>query len=127
MVLLQIKQQQATTTDFNAEFITRLIPKLDWSTVCASAAQVKKSMMSELKALILTLISNIFWPQLGSENELPAAIPDIYAEDTEFLQKLHHVLLEVDIVEGNLECPETGRIFPITEGIPNMLLNEDEV
>lgn len=65
--------------------------------------------------------------QLGTDSELPAVIPNIYAEDTEFLQKLHHVLLEVDIVEGNLECPETGRIFPITEGIPNMLLNEDEV
>jgi len=35
--------------------------------------------------------------------------------------------MEIDIKEGNLECPETGRKFPITNGIPNMLLNEDEV
>lgn len=50
-----------------------------------------------------------------------------YAADQDLLQKLHHILLEIDIIEGQLECPETGRIFPITQGIPNMLLNEDEV
>jgi len=26
-----------------------------------------------------------------------------------------------------LICPESGRKFPISKGIPNMLLNEDEV
>ena len=30
-------------------------------------------------------------------------------------------------MEGDLECPETGRKFPVAEGIPNMLLREDEV
>jgi len=35
--------------------------------------------------------------------------------------------LQVEVKEGYLVCPETGRQFPITNGIPNMLLNEDEV
>ncbi len=43
------------------------------------------------------------------------------------LQKLHHALLEIHITEGALICPETGRRFPIKNGIPNMLLHEDEV
>lgn len=30
-------------------------------------------------------------------------------------------------MEGSLICPETGRKFPVSKGIPNMLLNEDEV
>ena len=34
---------------------------------------------------------------------------------------------QVEVVEGELECPESGRKFPISEGIPNMLLREDEV
>ncbi|TWW55699.1 Multifunctional methyltransferase subunit TRM112-like protein tRNA methyltransferase 112 -like protein [Takifugu flavidus] len=34
---------------------------------------------------------------------------------------------EVEVMEGSLKCPESGREFPITRGIPNMLLNEDEV
>jgi multifunctional methyltransferase subunit TRM112 len=47
--------------------------------------------------------------------------------EPELLQKLHHLLLEIEIVNGSLTCPETGRVFPITNGIPNMLLNEDEI
>jgi multifunctional methyltransferase subunit TRM112 len=39
---------------------------------------------------------------------------------------LHRLLLELHVSEGNLECPDTGRLFPISSGIPNMLLNEDE-
>ncbi|KAG0722360.1 Multifunctional methyltransferase subunit TRM112-like protein [Chionoecetes opilio] len=34
---------------------------------------------------------------------------------------------QVEVVSGCLECPETQRKFPISNGIPNMLLNEDEV
>ena len=35
--------------------------------------------------------------------------------------------LQVEVKEGDLVCPDTGRKFPITNGIPNMLLTEDEV
>ena len=34
---------------------------------------------------------------------------------------------QIEVVEGNLVCPESGRKFPIQNGIPNMLLREDEV
>ena len=44
----------------------------------------------------------------------------------EVLKCLHKLLLEVEIVEGELICPETGRKFPIVNGIPNMLVGEDE-
>lgn len=43
------------------------------------------------------------------------------------MKKAHHVLLEIEIIDGELICPETGRKFPINNGIPNMLLNEAEV
>ena len=47
--------------------------------------------------------------------------------DEEFLKRLHLVLLEVEIIEGELICPEMGRKFPISNGIPNMLVNDDEI
>lgn len=72
------------------------------------------------------ILYNLF-AQIGCIDTLPSEPPQNAAEDKEFLEKLHHVLLEVDITEGQLECPETGRKFPISNGIPNMLLNEDEV
>lgn len=32
---------------------------------------------------------------------------------------------QVEVVEGDLECPESGHKFPISGGIPNLLLRED--
>ena len=56
---------------------------------------------------------------------------DITAEmivaDEDMLKELHHFLFEIHVLEGHLVCPESGRRFPIKDGIPNMLLHEDEV
>lgn len=81
----------------------KIIPRLDWSAVCLAAEK------------------------LGLRDQLPAEMEESHISDEEFLKKLHHILFEIDIVEGELVCPETGRKFPISDGIPNMLLNEDEV
>lgn len=88
--------------DFNGEFLTRMLPRLDWGAVCSVAEQV------------------------GLQEGLPTEVTDEISNNEEFLLKLHHLLLEIDIIEGNLKCPETGRLFPIADGIPNMLLNEFE-
>ena len=58
---------------------------------------------------------------------MPVELFENYEKDSEFLGKVHHILMEIDIINGDLICPETERKFPITDGIPNMLLNEDEV
>lgn len=89
---------------FNPEFITRIIPKLEWPAL----KQAVESVAEEAYHLPNELIEN-------------------YEENEEFLKKVHHVLLEMEIVNGHLTCPETGRTFPISNGIPNMLLNEDEI
>lgn len=80
-----------------------MIPRLSWEAVRSSAQVV------------------------GCADQLPAEVPEDAAANEEFLQQLHHVLLEVDITEGTMECPETGRQFQILNGIPNMLLDEYEV
>lgn len=64
---------------------------------------------------------------VGLHEDIPKEFSEDIATNESVLQKLHHLLLEIDILEGQLECPETGRVFPIKDGIPNMLLNEDEV
>jgi multifunctional methyltransferase subunit TRM112 len=45
----------------------------------------------------------------------------------DLLREVHHLLFEVHVLDGFLVCPESGRKFPIKDGIPNMLLHEDEV
>ena len=59
--------------------------------------------------------------------DLPESVPENYERDEGFLKTSHRVLREVEVLEGELQCPESGRKFPISEGIPNMLLREDEV
>lgn len=65
--------------------------------------------------------------QLGKADLIPEEVADEYENDEDFLHKAHHALLEIDVIKGNLVCPQSGRKFPISNGIPNMLLNEDEV
>ena len=47
--------------------------------------------------------------------------------DEEFLKVIHHLLFEVHVLDGFLICPESDRRFTVKDGIPNMLLHEDEV
>ena len=48
-----------------------------------------------------------------------------FSEDV--LRQIHHLLFDVHVKQGNLKCPKTGRKFPIKDGIPNMILHEDEI
>lgn len=55
----------------------------------------------------------------------PMQVTEAMKEDEAVLRKVHHALMEVHLVEGELVCPETGRKFPVRQGVPNMLLHED--
>ncbi|KER23125.1 hypothetical protein T265_08933 [Opisthorchis viverrini] len=90
--------------DFDPTYVSRLIPKVEWSVV--------KKVADEIGVDHIPI--------------LPGELPPDYAENEEFLKLAHRALLEVDIIEGTLVCPETGREFPISNGIPNMLVNEGE-
>ncbi|PVD22417.1 hypothetical protein C0Q70_18229 [Pomacea canaliculata] len=102
---LKIKSSrlEVKEVDFNPDFILRILPKLDWSALRQAATEV------------------------GYGNGLPEELPSSLEGDDSLQKTIHNILLQVEIVEGELECPETGRKFPIQNGIPNMLLNEDEV
>lgn len=52
---------------------------------------------------------------------------DSLLDSTAVVSLLNHLLFEVHLVEGFLVCPDSGRKFPVKDGIPNMLLHEDEV
>ncbi|XP_044125365.1 multifunctional methyltransferase subunit TRM112-like protein isoform X1 [Bufo gargarizans] len=98
----QADEVKLNTVDFNREFVTRMIPRLEW------------------EALVQTAES------LGHGSDLPRELVSGYENDEDFLKKVHHVLLEVEVIEGALKCPESGTEFPINRGIPNMLINEEE-
>ena len=57
---------------------------------------------------------------------LPDVLTDNLAQDREFLMALFYILMNVHLVEGVLTCPATRREFPVTNEIPNMILEDDE-
>jgi len=98
-----VKEKKENQVDFDPDLVTKLIPKLDWNAF-VQAAQT-----------------------LGCEESLPESLAEGYDKDETLLKRIHHSLFEVEVISGELVCPETGRKFPVANGIPNMLLNEDEV
>lgn len=43
-----------------------------------------------------------------------------------FLGKMHHILQEVGVLEGTLQCPGSSHVSSISCGIPNLLLSDKE-
>ncbi|XP_043326313.1 multifunctional methyltransferase subunit TRM112-like protein [Cervus canadensis] len=98
---LQATEVRINPVEFNPDFIARMIPKVEWAALLEAADT-------------LHLI------------EVPKEPIQGYEHNEEFLRKMHHMLLEVEVLEGTLQCPESGRLFPISRGIPNMLLSDEE-
>jgi multifunctional methyltransferase subunit TRM112 len=95
---------QVIETEFSVEFVRKMLTKIDWPAFVAGA-----------KALN---VADGLPEQYDGEQ---------HGGDEALLQKVHHALMEVHVKKGSLVCPESGREFPIIDGIPNMLLQEDEV
>jgi len=97
---LGVEATEVTTEacDFNEDLVKRMLPKLDYAALQTAA--------------------------LAVDETLP---PQPETVDSAFLRQVHHAMLEIHVVEGALVCPDTGRRYPITNGIPNMLLHEDEL
>ncbi|KAL7885737.1 hypothetical protein AOLI_G00060320 [Acnodon oligacanthus] len=101
-LLIKATEVKVNEVEFSPQFVSRMIPKLEWSALIQAAEGV------------------------GHRQDLPDTLISNYENDEDFLRKVHRVLLEIEVIEGSLQCPESGREFPISKGVPNMLLNEDE-
>mmetsp|Transcript_23487 Transcript_23487/g.65566 ORF Transcript_23487/g.65566 Transcript_23487/m.65566 type:complete len:136 (-) Transcript_23487:524-931(-) len=83
------------------EFIKSALPNLDWNALVKAASEMGLS-------------------------TLPPTVTEEMASNVAFQKALYHVLMNVRLVKGMLTCPVTGREFPVTNGIPNMMLAEAE-
>ncbi|KAF0716442.1 multifunctional methyltransferase subunit TRM112-like protein, partial [Aphis craccivora] len=64
------KDVKISESEFNKEFVKKIIPKLDWKVFVNAAVQI------------------------GHGNDLSDELIDDYEEDEEYLKKVHHVLME---------------------------------
>ena len=64
----------------------------------------------------------------GAALQVNIDLPEVYAGgDEDLLRQVHEALCDGRVIEGCLVCPKSGRRFPINNGIPNLLLHEDEL
>ena len=83
-------------------------------------------------AFVRGVLPVLDWPALvqGANDlglkTLPPTLTEEAAADPAFLRALYHVLMNVHLVRGMLTCPATGREFPVTDGIADFMLEEDE-
>jgi multifunctional methyltransferase subunit TRM112 len=67
-----------------------------------------------------------------SQVTIPTPLPDHLTANLDDLDEstvisLYRFLFDIHLLEGHLVCPDTGRKFPVSQGIPNMVLHEDEL
>eukprot|EP01126_Amoeba_proteus_P037365 TRINITY_DN3853_c0_g1_i1.p1 TRINITY_DN3853_c0_g1~~TRINITY_DN3853_c0_g1_i1.p1 ORF type:complete len:124 (+),score=18.35 TRINITY_DN3853_c0_g1_i1:79-450(+) len=81
-----------------------------------------KNILSRIDYAVLRLAARA----LGYD-ELPEEIPKEAQSNEDFFNRVHHALYNIEVEEGVLVCQESGREFNIKNGIPDMLLKENEV
>jgi len=91
-------------SDFDAEVIRNMLKKINFGALKSGATSLS---LSELDGI--------------------ETVTEEMQADEELLRRIHRLLFEVHVLDGALVCPESGRRFPVKDGIPNMLLHEDEV
>lgn len=100
-LILSATRKEIKQHSYNDSFMQRIIPKLNYDAFRKAALNI------------------------GEGDKLPEQLPE-KLED-ELKNELHRVLVCVEVIEGELKCPESGRIFPIRDGIPNMLTSANEI
>ncbi|GJJ06225.1 hypothetical protein Clacol_000415 [Clathrus columnatus] len=99
-------ESQNAEAEFSPDFLKGFYPKIEWNVLITTAKEK--------------------FIKFG-EVSLPEEQPNLEDLDEETLKKIHHVLLEIDVITGKMSCPNCGHIYPIMSGIPNMLLAEHEI
>ncbi|CAI4224393.1 unnamed protein product [Auanema sp. JU1783] len=99
---LVVNEKNVLPNEYNADLVSALMGRIDY------------------EALLLAAEAS------GEAGKLPKVLPDKSNWNDEFLEEVHRLLYCIDVIDGVLTCPDTGREFPIKDGIPNMLCSEEE-
>ena len=87
--------------EFDPEFVKAMLQKVEWDAL--------RSTVQELGA------------------SLPESVSPTDLENEDFLKTMHDTLFMQEVVEADLVCPQCARVFNVSSGIPNMLLNDTEI
>lgn len=105
------------SSTMDSVLVTKMLEKLNYPALVAAIDDVRKTAEVDSDAAAL----------LGNAPSIPLEVPSGDALNEDTLKALHFFLFDVHVLDGMLQCPDTKRKFPIKDGIPNMILHEDEV
>ncbi|KAI9017071.1 hypothetical protein BC832DRAFT_543587 [Gaertneriomyces semiglobifer] len=91
---------ESLEAEFSDDFIRRLLPKLDWGVLVQTAYSLGVA-------------------------QLPEEVPE--EQDEDFLRVVHDVILGTRVKVATMICKGCGHVYPIKDGVPNMLLQDNEV
>lgn len=117
---LEVTEQRTEATEFDADFVRRTLRTVKYDALVGAA-----------KAAGCDVPDALDDADDAQLRRVHTALHDVRARrarEREFgCVSSRAKKTQVHVIEGCLVCPKSGRRFPITNGIPNMLLHEDEV
>ena len=121
-----IKIEQSSSVD--KEFLLNLLPKINYNALKLAVQQISSSHCNNNTPNDSSLQNDQtpLLPELPEELDVSSQSTLDNLDDT-IIANLYKVLFDVYVIEGQLVCPDTGRKFPVKDGIPNMILHEDEI
>jgi multifunctional methyltransferase subunit TRM112 len=77
------------------------------------------------------MLTKVDWPQFRETvamfgDTLPELLDETLLSTPEFLDLVDKYLFRLQVESGNLACENCGRLYPIENGIPNMLILDEE-
>lgn len=126
-------------SSMDVDLVTRMLSKVNYPAVlgaiedlrvAAAAVTTTTTSSGDQQDVDSETLSKSTTPSpLVIPDNIPPEIPSTGAGglDESILRALHFALFDLHVLEGALICPDTGRSFPIKDGIPNMILHEDEI
>ncbi|KAI8874456.1 hypothetical protein GQ42DRAFT_159795 [Ramicandelaber brevisporus] len=96
-------EEQQETLERGLLLIKRMLPRLSYPAILKTATQ------------------------LGMAEGLPTDLPANAEKNEELMKRLRNLLVLTEVTSGKMVCDGCGRVYPIVDGIPNMLLSETEI
>ncbi|KAJ0402406.1 hypothetical protein P43SY_004115 [Pythium insidiosum] len=131
MLLCNVKACQETASREPGQrplnFPLKIVPEMDGVVVLETVFS---------KQFMLHIMNSIDYPALVHTTKelnhpdvpiLPDTLPQDLANEEELLKQIHRVILDTNIVEGELVCNNCARSYPVSNAVPNMMLEDDEI
>ena len=109
----------ATEVDYTPEFILNILPRVNYDALVVITDSLSLGALLPERSVFEGLVERL---TSGTQEANGQGEGEGQEGEEEVLKKLHRLLLETNIMEGNLVCGNCGFEYPVKEGVGNFLL-----